>query len=157
MAAFLVAAKAIRDSGYPLKGDLVVSAVAGEISREPIDEWQGTSYLSKDLGARFMITHGAVADFALVAEGTGFGIVGVEPGKAHYKVTVVTDTPLLRAVPTTPADHRRRPQRDRPGDRGDRRVRGVGVRLPGPQHVRGSTRADRAEGVGQRDPLRLQT
>ncbi len=93
MAAFLVAGKAIKEAGYPLKGDLIVSAVAGEISREPIDEWQGPAYLSKDLGARFMITHGAVADFAIVAEGTGFGIVGIEPGKAHFKVTVVTDTP----------------------------------------------------------------
>jgi len=93
MAAFLVAARAIVQSGYPLKGDLIVSAVAGEISREPIDEWQGTAYLSKDLGARFMVTHGAVADFALVAEGTGFGIVGIEPGKAHFKVTVFTNTP----------------------------------------------------------------
>jgi acetylornithine deacetylase/succinyl-diaminopimelate desuccinylase-like protein len=93
MAAFLVAAKAIREAGFPLKGDLVVSAVAGEISREPIDEFQGTQYLSKDLGARFMGTHGVVGDFVLVAEGTGFGIVGIEPGKAHFKVTVVTDTP----------------------------------------------------------------
>jgi acetylornithine deacetylase/succinyl-diaminopimelate desuccinylase-like protein len=93
MAAFLVAAKAIKDSGFPLKGDLIVSAVAGEISREPIEEWQGPLYLSKDLGVRFMVTHGVVADYALVAEGTGFGIVGVEPGKAHFKVTVVTDTP----------------------------------------------------------------
>ncbi|MHB8960969.1 MAG: M20/M25/M40 family metallo-hydrolase, partial [Candidatus Limnocylindrales bacterium] len=93
MAAFLVAAKAIRDAGFPLRGDLVVSAVAGEISREPIDEWQGPAYLSKDLGVRFMATHGVVGDFALVAEGTGFGIVGIEPGKAHFKVTVVTDTP----------------------------------------------------------------
>src|SRR3712207_9042213 len=49
--AFLVAAKAIREAGYPLKGDLVVSAVAGEISREPVEEWQGPAYLSKDLGA----------------------------------------------------------------------------------------------------------
>jgi acetylornithine deacetylase/succinyl-diaminopimelate desuccinylase-like protein len=93
MAAFLIAARAIKDAGYPLKGDLVVSAVAGEISREPIEEWQGPAYLSKDLGARFMVTHGVVADFALVAEGTGFGIVGIEPGKAHFKVTVHTDTP----------------------------------------------------------------
>src|SRR3954463_4461175 len=93
MAAFLVAAKAIRDAGYPLKGDLIVSAAAGEISREPIEDWQGPQYLSKDLGVRFMVTHGVVGDFALVAEGTGFGIVGVEPGKAHFKVTVVTDTP----------------------------------------------------------------
>ncbi len=93
MAAFLVAAKAIRDVGAALKGDLWVSAVAGEISREPVDEWQGPGYLSKDLGARFMATHGVVADFALVAEGTGFGIVGVEPGKAHFKVTIETDGP----------------------------------------------------------------
>jgi acetylornithine deacetylase/succinyl-diaminopimelate desuccinylase-like protein len=93
MAAFLVAAKAIRASGYPLKGDLIVSAVAGEISREPIEEWQGPGYLSKDLGVRFMVTHGVVADFALVAEGTGFGIVGIEPGKAHFKVTVTTGGP----------------------------------------------------------------
>jgi len=93
MAAFLVAAKAIRDAGYPLKGDLIVGAVAGEISREPIEEWQGPMYLSKDLGVRFMVTHGVVADYALVAEGTGFGIVGIEPGKAHFKVTVYTDGP----------------------------------------------------------------
>jgi acetylornithine deacetylase/succinyl-diaminopimelate desuccinylase-like protein len=50
-------------------------------------------YLSKDLGVRFMVTHGVVADYALVAEGTGFGIVGIEPGKAHFKVTVYTDGP----------------------------------------------------------------
>ena len=83
----------LRDLGIPLKGDLIVSSVAGEISREPVDEFQGTSYLSKDLGARFMVTHGAIADFALIAEGTGFGIVGIEPGKAHFKVTVYSDTP----------------------------------------------------------------
>ena len=38
-------------------------------------------------------THGAVADFCLVAEGTGFGIVWIEPGKAHFKVTVYSDQP----------------------------------------------------------------
>ncbi|HLQ05982.1 MAG TPA: M20/M25/M40 family metallo-hydrolase [Verrucomicrobiae bacterium] len=93
MAAFLVAAKAIRAAGHVLRGDLIVSAVAGEISREPIEEWQGPQYLSKDLGVRFMVTHGVVADYALVAEGTGFGIVGIEPGKAHFKVTVYSGGP----------------------------------------------------------------
>jgi acetylornithine deacetylase/succinyl-diaminopimelate desuccinylase-like protein len=108
MAAFLVAAKAIRQAGAPLRGDLVVSAVAGEISREPVDEFQGTAYLSKDLGARFMATHGVVGDFVIVAEGTGFGIVGIEPGKAQFKVTIVTDTPRYYAPylprPTTLVD-----------------------------------------------------
>src|SRR5438034_8830322 len=93
MAAYLVAAQAIRDAGYPLKGDLIVSAVAGEISREPIEEWQGPSDRTMDLDLRLMVRNGVAADFALVAEGTGFGIVGVEPGKAHFKVTVYTDGP----------------------------------------------------------------
>ncbi len=93
MAAFLVAAKAIVRARFPLKGDLTVSAVPGEISREPVEEWQGPAYLSKDLGARYMATHGVVADHAIVAEGTGFGIVGIEPGKAHFKVTVRTNGP----------------------------------------------------------------
>src|SRR2546428_3088885 len=93
LAAFLVAAKAVRDAGYPLKGDLIVSAVAGEISREPVEEWQGPAYLSKDLGVRFMVTHGVVADYALVAEGSRFGILGLVARKAHFKVTVYTNGP----------------------------------------------------------------
>lgn len=93
MAAFLIAAKAIKQAGVSLKGDLIVSAAPGEISREPVDEYQGTDYISKDLGTRFMIEHGLVADYALVAEGTGFGIVWVEPGKAHFKVTLVSEQP----------------------------------------------------------------
>jgi acetylornithine deacetylase/succinyl-diaminopimelate desuccinylase-like protein len=93
MAAFLIAARAIRDAGYPMKGDVFVSAAAGEISREPVDEFQGWEYLSKDLGARFMATHGVMGDFALIAEGTGFGIVWVEAGKAHFKVTLYSEAP----------------------------------------------------------------
>ena len=40
-----------------------------------------------------MITHGALADFALIAEGTGFGLVWIEPGKAQIKVTIYSDAP----------------------------------------------------------------
>jgi acetylornithine deacetylase/succinyl-diaminopimelate desuccinylase-like protein len=88
MAAFLVAAKAIRDAGVPLRGDLVLTSVAGEIGQEPVDEWQGLDYVSKEVGARFMVNHGVVADYAVVAEGTGFGITWVEAGKAHFRITV---------------------------------------------------------------------
>jgi hypothetical protein len=38
MAAFLIAATAIKDSGHKLKGDLLVSGVVGETSREPCDD-----------------------------------------------------------------------------------------------------------------------
>ena len=36
LAAFMIAGRAIRESGASLKGDLILAAVAGEISRTPI-------------------------------------------------------------------------------------------------------------------------
>jgi acetylornithine deacetylase/succinyl-diaminopimelate desuccinylase-like protein len=88
MATFLLAAKAIKDAGVKLKGDLLLMAVVGEIGVEPVDEFQSPQYLAKEPGTRFAITHGGVADYALVAEGTDFGLVGVEAGKAFFKITV---------------------------------------------------------------------
>jgi acetylornithine deacetylase/succinyl-diaminopimelate desuccinylase-like protein len=95
MATWLLAAKAIKDSGVTLKGDLVLMAVVGEIGLEPVDEFQSPAYLAKEAGTRFAITHGGVGDYALVAEGTDFGLVGVEAGKAFFKVTVFgNDLPI---------------------------------------------------------------
>lgn len=91
MATWLLAAKAIKDSGIVLKGDLMMMAVVGEIGVEPVDEFQPPQYLAKEAGTRYAITHGGVADYALVAEGTDFGIVGVEAGKAFFKITVFGD------------------------------------------------------------------
>ena len=42
---------------------------------------------------RFLVTHGGVADYALVAEGTGFGLVWIEAGKFWFKVTLTSDQP----------------------------------------------------------------
>jgi acetylornithine deacetylase/succinyl-diaminopimelate desuccinylase-like protein len=95
MATWLMAAKAIKDSGTQLKGDLVLMAVVGEIGVEPVDEFQPPRYIAKEAGTRYAITHGGVADYALVAEGTDFGIVGVEAGKAFFKITVFgQDVPI---------------------------------------------------------------
>jgi acetylornithine deacetylase/succinyl-diaminopimelate desuccinylase-like protein len=91
MASWLLGAKAIRDSGVTLKGDVVLMSVVGEIGMEPVDEFQAPEYVAKEAGTRWAITHGGVADFALVAEGTDFGIVGVEAGKAFFKMTVFGD------------------------------------------------------------------
>lgn len=88
MATWLIAAKAMRDAGVQLKGDLVLTAVVGEIGLEPVDEFQPPAYVAKEAGTRYAITHGAVADFAVVSEGTDFGIAGVEAGKAYFKITV---------------------------------------------------------------------
>jgi acetylornithine deacetylase/succinyl-diaminopimelate desuccinylase-like protein len=95
MATWLLAAKALKDSGVLLKGDLVLMAVVGEIGLEPVDEFQSPAYLAKEAGTRFAITHGGVGDYALVAEGTDFGLVAVEAGKAFFKITVFgNDLPI---------------------------------------------------------------
>ena len=88
MAAFMIAAKALKEAGAPLKGDLLLSAVPGEIGYEPIDEFAAPEYLSKEVGTRYLIQHGGVADFALNAEGTDFKWASVEAGKAFFKLVV---------------------------------------------------------------------
>lgn len=93
MAAFLIAGKAVKDAGVRLKGDLLLSAVVAETSHEPGDDVPGALVETKDLGARFLVTHGGVADYALVAEGTGFSIVSVEAGMAWYRIIWESDQP----------------------------------------------------------------
>lgn len=107
MAAFLIAAKAIKAAGIQLKGDLLLTMVSGEIGVEPVDEFQPPQYLSKEVGTRFLIQHGGIADFALVAEGTDFAVAGVEPGKLFLKITAYgreTYTPFLKRGETI-GDH----------------------------------------------------
>lgn len=88
MAAFLLATRAIRDSGIRLRGDVYVSGVCGEIGQEPVDEFQGVAYQSKDVGAHYLANHGPVVpDQVIVAEATSCKLVGLEPGKLHVKVT----------------------------------------------------------------------
>jgi acetylornithine deacetylase/succinyl-diaminopimelate desuccinylase-like protein len=91
MAAWLTAANAIRETGAALKGDLILTAVVGEIGLEPVDEFQPPEYTAKEAGARYAVTHGAVGDYALVAEGTDLGLVWVEAGKAFFKITIFGD------------------------------------------------------------------
>ncbi len=91
MAAFLIAAKAIKTAGIELRGDLLLSAVPGEIGYEAVDEFEAPRYLSKEVGTRYLIQHGGVADFALVAEGTDFRYAAIEAGKAFFKITVFGD------------------------------------------------------------------
>ena len=88
MAAWMVAAKALQESNVAIKGDVLLSAVVGEIGNEPVDEFLGMSYIGKDFGTRYLLTHGGSADFALVAESTNFKAGWVEAGKAFYKITI---------------------------------------------------------------------
>jgi acetylornithine deacetylase/succinyl-diaminopimelate desuccinylase-like protein len=95
IAAFMIAAKAIKDSGRRLHSELLLSAVVAETAYEPADGQPGEVVDSKELGARFLATHGGIADYVIVAEGTGFGIVWIECGKFWFKVTLRSRQPCF--------------------------------------------------------------
>src|SRR2546428_1853667 len=52
VAAFMMAGKALKRSGVKLKGDVILAAGGGEISRQPIGPWQTKGYRGEGAGAR---------------------------------------------------------------------------------------------------------
>lgn len=88
MAAFMIAARAIATADIELGGSIYLTMVPGEIGQEPVDEFQGKRYLSKEVGARYLLNHSPRADFCICAEATAFRKGWVEAGKAFYKITV---------------------------------------------------------------------
>lgn len=91
LAAFMVAGKALRASGVPLKGDLILAAVAGEISRTPIGPYQSGSYRGEGIGTRHLLTHGVQSDYAIVADRSGLSIVWAQNGVSQFKVSTFGD------------------------------------------------------------------
>jgi acetylornithine deacetylase/succinyl-diaminopimelate desuccinylase-like protein len=88
VAAFMAAAKAIKDSGVQLLGDLILAGVVGEISRTPIGPWQSQNYRGEGAGTRHLLTHGIQSDYAVVADGSDLHIVWAQTGVVQIKITV---------------------------------------------------------------------
>lgn len=88
LASFLTAAGALARSGVTLKGDLVLAAVVGEISRTPIGPYQGSEYRGEGIGTRHLLTHGVQSDYAVVADGSDLNIIWTQNGVVDLKITV---------------------------------------------------------------------
>jgi acetylornithine deacetylase/succinyl-diaminopimelate desuccinylase-like protein len=86
VAAFLVAGKALTQSGVDLKGDCILAAVAGEISRTPIGPYQSSSYRGEGTGTRHLLTHGVQSDYAICADRSGHSIVWAQNGVAQFRI-----------------------------------------------------------------------
>jgi acetylornithine deacetylase len=86
VAAFMIAGKALKTSGVKLKGDLILAAVVGEISRTPIGPWQTKEYRGEGAGTRHLLTHGMHSDYAVVADGSDMNIVWTQNGVVQVKI-----------------------------------------------------------------------
>lgn len=87
VAAFMIAGKALKKSGIKLKGDVILAAVVGEISRTPIGPWQTKEYRGEGAGTRHLLTHGMHSDYAVVADGSDLNIVWTQTGVVQIKIT----------------------------------------------------------------------
>ena len=87
IAAFMAAGKALEHSGVHLKGDVILAAVVGEISRTPIGPYQTREYRGEGAGTRHILTHGIQSDYAVVADGSDMNVVWTQTGVVDFKIT----------------------------------------------------------------------
>lgn len=91
LAAFLHAAEIVQHAGIELEGDVVIACVAGEIEKAPVDRFQGPLYRGGGCGTWYAITHGALADFAVVGEPSGMTLMRAHGGYVWTRITLVSD------------------------------------------------------------------
>jgi acetylornithine deacetylase/succinyl-diaminopimelate desuccinylase-like protein len=87
VAAFMIAGKALQKTGIKLRGDVILAAVVGEISRTPIGPWQSQEYRGEGTGTRHLLTHGMHCDYAVCADGSDMNIVWTQTGVVQAKIT----------------------------------------------------------------------
>jgi acetylornithine deacetylase/succinyl-diaminopimelate desuccinylase-like protein len=83
----MIAGKALKQSGIRLKGDVILAAVVGEISRTPIGPWQSQEYRGEGIGTRHLLTHGMHSDYAVCCDGSDLNIVWTQTGVVQAKIT----------------------------------------------------------------------
>ena len=91
LAAFLHAAEVLQQAEIELAGDLLIACVAGEIEKAPVDRFQGAAYRGGGCGTWHAITHGALADFAVVGEPSGMTLMRAHGGYVWTRITLVGD------------------------------------------------------------------
>ena len=87
LASFMIAGKALKQSGIALKGDVILACVVGEISRTPIGPWQSQEYRGEGVGTHHLLTHGMHSDYAVCCDGSDLNIVWAQTGVVQIKIT----------------------------------------------------------------------
>lgn len=80
LACFMIAARALVRAGITLAGDLTVVGVAFETGAPSVGDRQGIDHPGEGFGTWWLVNRGVTADYALVGETSGFGIIAAECG-----------------------------------------------------------------------------
>ena len=85
---YIVALEMLRKAGVELQGDIIISAVVGEIEKAPVSRFSGKQYRGAGVGARYMMDHGVTADMCVIGEPTGLQLQIGNCGLIWAQVTV---------------------------------------------------------------------
>jgi acetylornithine deacetylase/succinyl-diaminopimelate desuccinylase-like protein len=112
LVAQLYAVRSLQDLGLVPINDVILTGTAQETGtcrtgRPDTDAWAGP-HDQEGVGARWLVDHGVVADYALVGEPTGFAICTAQAGYLRLRIGVTGD------MPYTPFIHRGRGGQDSP-------------------------------------------
>ena len=86
LASFMMAGKILKKAGVQLKGDMVMAAVVGEISRTPVGDWQSKNYRGEGTGTRHLLTHGMHTDYAVCCDASDLNIVWTQAGVVQMRI-----------------------------------------------------------------------
>lgn len=86
LCAFMIAARALRKAGVVIRGDLYVTGVAFETGEPSVDDTQGVNFPGEGFGAKWLVDRGVTADYCLVGETSGFGIITGECGAVWLRI-----------------------------------------------------------------------
>jgi acetylornithine deacetylase/succinyl-diaminopimelate desuccinylase-like protein len=87
-AGYYSALQMLLDEGVPLRGEIIVAGLVGEIEKAPVDIWQGKRFRGGGAGARFMVHHGVTADFCINGEPSGMRLQTGNAGYLFAKVSI---------------------------------------------------------------------
>jgi acetylornithine deacetylase/succinyl-diaminopimelate desuccinylase-like protein len=92
VAAAITAVEAISKSGVKLPGDIIMTGVAGESEKAPVEgalrSYQGARYQGSGFGSRYLVTHYPLPDYVVVCEPTSCYAVNAQAGYYFIKVTL---------------------------------------------------------------------
>lgn len=88
VAAAMISARSIKRAGLQLQGDLIVAGVAFETGAPSYGPNQGIEFPGEGFGTWWLYNRGVTADYALIGETSGFGLITAECGELGLEVIV---------------------------------------------------------------------
>ena len=92
VAAAAEALVALTEAGVPLRGDLLLGAVAGESEKAPVRaalrDYLGAPYEGSGVGATWLVQHSRPADAVVICEPSDLWVVNGQPGYLFVKIAL---------------------------------------------------------------------